>query len=81
MPRAPRPVSTIFGGAKSVQQNALYTAFDEASDASGVGVYDFLEKTPRATLTVELVAALERLGYTITTIAAERARHQAARGA
>lgn len=52
------------------QNNALYQAIHEAADCVDYDdprkVYLYLEATPRASLTVEIVDALHRMGYQIT---------------
>lgn len=53
------------------EHNALLTALYNAAEAKDDGdagnatVYDYLENTPKASLVVELVAELKRLGFSI----------------
>ena len=50
------------------EMNILATAIGEAAGAYDFHddeIYDFLEKTPRTSLVVEIVQALNHLGYSI----------------
>jgi hypothetical protein len=58
-----------FGGKNSEQYNALMSALIEASGGKDTKdndkVYSFLEETPKASLIVEVVDALNEIGYEI----------------
>lgn len=59
-----------FGGKDGEAQNALRAALKRAATNGGYGVgeyaeYDLLQKTPRTTLVVLIVEALDELGYKI----------------
>ncbi len=59
----------MFGGEDSEQLNALMSALIEASEAEDIKdndkIYTFLE-LPKTSLVVELLDALNKIGYKIT---------------
>lgn len=66
MPSASREKKEMFGGENADQYNAVAEILTEAAGGWDE-IYDFLEKTPRATLIVTLIDSLLYLGYKITT--------------
>lgn len=58
-----------FGGKDGEAQNILMTALLNASGAKDIkdneAIYDFMEKTPKASFIVELYNEVQELGYEI----------------
>jgi len=64
------PIDGPFGGPDSEAHNALRAALKRAATNGGYGVgeyaeYELFEKTPRTTLVILIVEALDELGYEI----------------
>lgn len=58
--------SRLFGGSGSEPCNALMSALENASVDHGYGsIYEYLDRTPKTSLVVELVESLGDLGYEI----------------
>lgn len=56
----------LFGGIGSEPQNALMTALQKASiDHEYASIYEYLDKTTKTSLVVELVDSLKEIGYEI----------------
>jgi hypothetical protein len=56
----------MFGGSDAEQLNVLMQALKNAAKGEDNGsVYDFLEKTPKTSLIVELSNEITALGFTI----------------
>ena len=60
----PKPKCNDFGGLGSEGYNAMMSALFHAAGGEA-NVYPFIERTPKASLVVELVDALRDLGYDI----------------
>jgi len=57
-----------FGGERSEEYNALGTALRKAAQNMNMELYDYLEETPKTSLTVEITNALHELGFKICPV-------------
>jgi hypothetical protein len=58
-------MSNIFGGVGAEQYNALMTALENCAKYDDRDIYEYLDKTPKTSLIVELVQELDSLGFQI----------------
>ena len=58
----------LFEGKKSEQYNALMSSFEALAEIEEMSIYEWLEKTPKTTMVVEIIDELNRAGFEIKEI-------------